>query len=499
MIKFFTRNALTLQLLFLALCFSWIHGGTRPDLLLNAIPWIALFVLEIALIFPQARTTETIADARDRVLYKLFRDPLFYIALLQTIILAIPLFNVAGAPTLDPATGKWVNPVPPFPYLPSCCDFGEHASLLLWFPPTMIATLAAKHGLLKRGKRILLEALCWNGAALALFGFIQMATGATSVFWGAEKFSTFFATFGYPNVAGAFFTLLFALSTGIWCSQFAKYKIGPFATDTPITFESAADRPSPFYTNRMLLPIALNFFAALATLSRAAILLSFAIFIFMGLYIAIGCLKNSDTVLRVKITSSMVIVVTILVLSVTIFASAGLKRELDTISWDAITARVSGSAQYHVRVAKEIFKDHPVFGVGGWGYPHYQMQYMTPKELKSMQIVGGINVHNDTMQFLAEQGIVGYGLIVLCALFTAFPLIRVVFSRWKFANKIAQPVQAPRFVYCQSAVTVATFVGTAGTIVHSLGDIPFRCPAVLLIWFLALACAPGFTPSEKKH
>jgi hypothetical protein len=36
--------------------------------------------------------------------------------------------------------------------------------------------------------------------------------------------------------------------------------------------------------------------------------------------------------------------------------------------------------------------------------------------------------------------------------------------------------------------------GVLRTVFHSLVDIPFRCPAVLMAWLAALACLPALVP-----
>ena len=492
--EFFVRKALAVQIFILALAFSWIHGGTRPDLLFPVIPWLSLFVLSMLMVFPQARRSETLPEAQLRVWRSFFRDPLLYLAIIQLVLLVIPLFNVAGVPSVDPSTGQWVNPKPPFPSLPFCCNLGEHASLLLWFPPVMIATLAVRHGLLKRGKRILLELLCWNGAALALFGFLQRATGATSVFWGKEIFGTFFSTFGYPNIAGALFTLLFALSMGLWFTEIFKSMIGPTVEEVdPL----AEEEVSGYRKNRMAIPALLCFAASLATYSRAAILLTLGLLLFLGGYMLIGCWQKSLPAQRIKIGLSSLAALFVVVMGVTVLAPDDMKREISTLSMEAITDRLSGRAQYHARVAGDIFKDYPVFGVGGWGYPHYQLQYMTPEEIKGAQIVGGINVHNDSLQFLAEQGSVGFALILATLLAVVLPMVKVIAGQAREAKLTARAVPSPSWIYTQPPVTVAAFAGCAATVVHSFGDLPFRDPAVLLTWFLAFACLPGFTPKVR--
>ena len=149
--NFFVRNVVLFHVFALVLALGWIHGGTRPDLLLPVIPWLAAFALEFLLVFPQAKSTENLSEARSRVWRALARDPLLYAALVLTALLVVPLFNVAGAPVFDEAAKQWVNPRPPLPGLPWCVNPDEHAVLLLWFPPVLIAALAAKHGLLKKG------------------------------------------------------------------------------------------------------------------------------------------------------------------------------------------------------------------------------------------------------------------------------------------------------------------------------------------------------------
>ena len=494
--NFFIRNVVLLHLLALALAFSWIHGGTRPDLLLPVIPWLTAFALEFLLVFPQAKSTETLAEARSRVWRSLARDPLLYLFAALTVLLVIPLFNVSGYPEYNAALQQWRNPVPPRPELPFCVNPSEHAVMLLWFPPVLIAALAAKHGLLKKGKRLLLVCLCWNGAALALFGFVQLMTGAKSIFWGDQVFGHFFATFGYPNFAGAFFTLLFALSAGLWFGRVSEDLIGPSTSEIGIEDTAHANG------HWLLIPVLLNLSAAIASLSRAAILLCAVVFLVLSLYMILGVWQKAASAGRAKLMAAVILTLVIGGLSLTVFAPAALKAEILSITPTAVADRVSGRIYYHARVAQEIFRAHPVFGVGGWGYPHYLMSFLTPEERKGMQIQGGANVHNDTLQFLAEQGAVGYGLMIACVLVLVVPLVwqAVKICRVLAKQDAVGTVQSakPAWLYNLPPVLVAVFVGTTATVCHSLGDLPFRSPAILLVWVLSFVCASGFLPAVRR-
>ena len=494
--SWFVRNALVVNIFALVLAFSWIHGGTRPDHLMPVVPWLTIFALQMLLVFPQAKSTENLIEARQRVYKSLRRDPLTWLALILLALLIIPLFNVAGVPVFDSASGTWNNPAPPIAWLPFCVAPDQHAVLLLWFPPALVAALGARHGLLKRGKRLLLELCCWNGAVLAVIGFAQLLTETKSMLWFVPLESHFFSTFGYPNFAGAFFTLIFALSAGMWVFDATLF----MQSEQVAIMQS---EKNIFYKHRMLLPVALTFLAALASLSRAAILLSVLVAIFYSLYVVMFVWNRISKVARIKIFAVLFGVIALMVMSLMAFKFSAFKKELETISYDAVVSRVTGAGYYHVRVAKEIHKDYPTFGVGGWGYPHFQMQYMTPEDIKHMQIQGGVNVHNDTRQFLAEQGNVGFGVMLACVLSLLIPLLISAYKLIANSFKVSKADSdsnspAGHWFYCIPPPLIAVFIGTAATVAHSMGDLPFRTPAVLTVWMLAFVCVPGWIPVLKR-
>lgn len=489
---FFVRNAVVLQILALAAAVSWVHGGTRPDLLIPSVPWLTLLVAEMALVFPQAKSTETLADARLRVWRSLLRDPLLYAALLLAVYLSIPLFNVAGPPRFLAASGKWFIPFPPVRWLPSCAKADEQAVILLWFLPSLFSALAARHALLKRGKRLLLEGLCWNGALLSALGYWQLFTGAKSVYWGKETFAYFFSTFGYPNFAGAFFTLLFLVSLGLWFGHVSVGLVGPQAGN----FARGRDERRFWSRHRMFFAMFLNLMGAFGSLSRAAILLSVLLGVLYGIYMFIGSWQNAGTGKRMVLMTAAGLVLFVGALSFTILAPPAFKRELVTITPESVLDRVSG-AGYHPHVAWEIFRDYPLFGVGGWGYPHYQRMYMRTEDFKHFQTVGGVNVHNDVLQFLAELGAVGTGLVLLAVFCLVVPLLA---EQLKLSKHLSRPrendskVPRPKWFYKLPPEELGVVFGCAATVLHSLGDLPFRTPSIQIVWFCALACASGFIP-----
>jgi O-Antigen ligase len=253
--------------------------------------------------------------------------------------------------------------------------------------------------------------------------------------------------------------------------------------------------------HRMLLPTLLCFAGAIATLSRAGIILCFLLFVFFVIYGLSYIWKRIELGVRISILSFITALIFSLVVLFFALKLEGLKRELSTITWKAVVERVTGSGQYHVRVAKEIVKDYPVFGVGGFGYPVYQRLYMTPEESKGKQMIGGSNVHNDMFQFLAEHGVVGFGLMMAFALGVVIPLFMDVlrYCRLKPTGDVTSgSLLRTHWFYRLPPVVVAVFAGTTATVLHSFGDLPFRSPAVLVVWLLAFVCATGWLPVMKK-
>ena len=115
-----------------------------------------------------------------------------------------------------------------------------------------------------------------------------------------------------------------------------------------------------------------------------------------------------------------------------------------------------------------------------------------------MQIIGGANVHNDSLQFLAEQGAAGYGLMVLFAL-TLFGAMAWGVLAFAHTKRVAEKAKGRKkltgWINLAPPPAVAVWAGTTATVCHSFGDLPFRSPAVLVMWLLALVCATGWVPA----
>ena len=479
---------------------AWLQGGTRTEVMLPTIPWLWALLFETLLFFPQRRPYEDPVSARRRALHNLSRDPMLYVTIIFMLMLAIPFLNRGLCPVCDyPAIMKGRSPDPSIPFAPFCVDIPEHFNVVLWFIPALTAMLAARHALSRSGKRLLMEMLVWNAVALAILGFIQQATDAKAPFWleGVKK-GVFFSSFGYVNMGGAYFAVMFAFSIGVWLTRVADVaKMPPIDSGKSVVQQLLHRFIRAHYP---LLAAAINMYAVLATLCRAAMLNMIVLAAFAFLYYEGSLLcARSNRAKNLKKAAFGFAGGAIVVLSMFIFGPANWSKELKTVSSHALLDRVSGKAQYHSRVATAILQDHPLFGVGGWGYRHLCTKYMTNDELKQLQTLGGANVHNDYLQFLCEHGTIGFGFLVIIFVLLVAPIFREWFKLYRaacFMRTDSSP-PSPRALYCMPPGTIMILLGNAALLICASGDCPMRSLAVQSVFFVSLACADGYLPREQ--
>ena len=483
----------------------WMFGGTRGELLTPVVPWLVALLLETLFFFPQRHAGETSFEARERVWRGLKRDPLTWVALGLFVLLLVPFANNGLCPLCDAkAIAAGLPADPPIPVLPFCVDRIDHWNVVLWFAFALSSLVVVRQALTRRGKRLVLELLVWNGVALAALGFLQNALGAPGPFWSTRSgtfYGTagdFFASFGYPNVAGDYFTTLFGVSLALWRHHLEEDRLAREAKD----ISSAALPPHRQFWSKhyFLIPAVVFFYAALNTLSRAAILLVTTTAVVYFLHSFVSFVAHKRKADRVRAGAWTLLGLAVVVTLACVFAPSGVQKELDTLSTTEIADRVSGRGQYHSRVATEIWKDHVLFGCGGWGYIHFCVSKMTPDELRQMQMVGGINVHDDYLQFLAEHGLVGFGAMVALVVILLWPVAgtwRRLAREARFKKGRDAPPR-PTQVFALPAPAFFVLVTAAATCIHAFGDCPFRSPAVLTLFFVSLASIPGFLPRSER-
>ena len=248
----------------------------------------------------------------------------------------------------------------------------------------------------------------------------------------------------------------------------------------------------------LLIPVGLNFAGAMGSTSRAAMLLSLALLVVGGIAALLAAWRRIEIGTRVRVIAGIVLT-TAALLGAWFTVPTTMRSELNSVHAQTLYDDTIGARLLQCRSAWEMSRDYPAFGVGGWGFRQFVRFYVTPAELQKM--VGGkgqANVHNDILQFLAEHGAVGFGLLLAAVTVMLVPTLR---GAWR-TLRTASPVDwenpyVPPLLRVPAAI-YAILCGTAATVIHSLIDLPFRSPAILITWALALACAPAFLPRQTQ-
>lgn len=533
--------------------YTWLGGGIIPRWILPWAPWLTLLILEVMFLFPEQRRTETLLDARSRVWTRVWKDPLTWCSILLIFFLTLQWFNSYTFLAWDPTEKAWEVVSPAFEWLrhpkvtelltrppadPSTVSFlqipdslplkglphgyrsDEAASVLAWFAPILVALIAMKHATLRHSKRMLCTVICAMTSLLALAGIVQYVVGGTFLYWGKETHAFFFATFGYPNHAACFFPAVMTLSIGmlLWAIEHREHTRIP---------------PWLYVVSVFLCAI-----SAILSGSRAGVLFTLAIVGFCAIYIPIRYLGSMTPRMRIAIPTILLFValITIGTAAFRVYAvnsnlerSQAMKeaatpeeyalafelpayREIPMI--DPVLKEIADTdwasfiehpmlmrAGYQGILAERQLKDYPWFGAGAWSFRWLNINYInkddpTEKQwLVNRKGVGQANVHNDTLQFLAEHGWIGFGLMIGCIIALAIPFWKALLRSPSIPMNdiVADRAWLNRIcAYC-----VFAFVATSLIAAHSFIDLVFRSPACMMLYGLLFICADGFVPQKR--
>ena len=485
---------------------AWVFGGTCDEKMLHVTPWIWLVLVETMLFFPQRHKGESLYEARERVWANLRGDPLTWVSVAFLVFLCIPFVNAGLCPSCDAwEIAAGASAEPPVGFLPFCVNRLHHLSVVLWYLPALSAMIAVRHALTKKGKRLFLEMIVWNGVALAVFGFVQQVMGAPGPLWGTledgKPSPYFFSTFGYSNMGGDYFTMMFGLAVAVW-----RWRVEEVAREEADLQKEGRSLGRQLFWRKhyMMIAIVITFIGAMSTLSRAAIMLTTTLAIVFFIHTAVMFLARMRKAARVRAGVYSMIVLILIALLASIFMPKELQKEVSTINTGEVLNRVTGKYDALSRQAMDLWRDHPIFGCGGWGFMHLQETKATEDDFKHGYVggVGAANVHNDYIQILAEHGIVGLGCFILIVFLLLLPVAtawRTLSVTARFAQKKSERLPPPQSFFALPAPAFCIIMTAIATCVHAFGDCPLRSPAILTMFFVELATIEGFLPHISEH
>ncbi len=431
---------------------AWVRGGTYPPFQLPLVVMGGMILLSIAFAGGASAAGEG-ESVRRVTMAGLRKDPVFYVGALFLLLLLAQWLNAGRRLVFDFVAYKWTYTPPPVPWLPSAFVRADAREMLCWFFPAWATALAMRSGLFGRQSvyRICI-AMATSAALLSVFGLVQYLSGTRSMYWIQPLDSHFFASFGYPNHAGAYFILMLCLSSGLLIRElrgFSMSRLGVIAG--------------------WVLVVLLALVGATLSLSRAAILLSWGIAGIVFLNALLCAWRIPRLPLRINVMAGIIGITLLgLFLATTLSRRGAIAEELASITRDKESANLVAGDRALVMMHKAAFaiwRDHPWFGVGGWGFRYLVGMYIAPGQWGSMT-EGKANIHDDPLQFAVEFGAVGGFLLAVVTVL----LVKPALSRPMWFHPVAR----------------YALMGCGVVFLYSFIDLPFRSPAILYAWTVML-------------
>lgn len=402
------------------------------------------------------------------------RDPVFWLGLCFTGFLLVQWANAGREQYFDVGYHRWMYTAPRWPGWPSAYARAEAWQMVTWFFPAWAVAAAFRSRLMSRREvRGLLFFLACQAGALALFGMVQLASGTEAIYWVQPLKGHFFASFTYGNHAAPYFVLAGALTAGLLFSE---------ALDARLAEANGgqARLRRPVRVGVLMAVLLLCLAGALLGFSRTGMILTGGLVIFLAGYGLVRGWLILPPAGRLNLAALTVAAVGSLYFAVASLGERGFRQEwtlresfageTPKTLWERIELELGYRPKF-ARAAVEIWLEEPWFGAGGWGYKYRVADYVPEKFWDNLSRRGWANTHMDALQFLAEFGVAGTGLLLgaLAAM---------------VARLVGPGVR-------RGALWTMGVGGLILVVGFSLMDLPFRCPAILLTWVAALGALPA--------
>ena len=439
--------------------------------------WFAAGLIEVTLLFPTARKGEEADDARRRVRNSLLKDPILFAGIVGFLFILLQTLNGPRALVFNPPTGTWEFSSARIDGFPACITQAGSVQGLFWNLLVIPAMLVVGNGLGKKGRLLTLKFLVAISALLALYG---LATGFSSK---GETIASV-ATFPDSVTAGVYFFMHFCVATALYVQ------------------EIGAEIRDRFQGKALFVACVLNLAGALFSLSCLAIALSLGALVLLFVYGAVYLANRLPTADKMRmIATGLILIGFAAFLHFVAYPRNPLHSCTEKLfSGQWTTNEENTEHAVLTSVAKRMFKDHIVHGVGTWGFWDASCfgKYMEDDDWEALpdQNVTPATCGNDTLQFLAEYGCVGFAVLVLPFLIligTAIfrlalefrPRIRKSKDSESSSENEAHPLtdRLPPLAFALLLALVAPFV-------VSFRFSIFRYPLILYAWTLFLSVFP---------
>jgi O-antigen ligase len=465
-----TDNKVFIALLIIAFILPWPHGGELVWQYL--IFCISIFSLT-AIYFVNNQATVFTALKSIKVPLILLGTWLLF-QILQVVPLPLHFQNIVDQ-NLNPNNWQTISIAPNITLI----EIIKHTSYITVF---ILALL-----LVNTKQRIinLANTLFFGSAIIALYSLVNHYTHGTFSLinsippWTAPWEKATHGTFSYQNHYASFLTLTIPLGYGLIYAEVKK------SSNQSITNSKMAKIIDLFMSinGLYLLSLLVMCLALVKTASRGGnsiFVVSIAITFFCVLFQQ----KKSK---QEKVKKVILWVISALIISVIIIASGVTDSLTKRLNSQGYTP--NGRDLMH-QTALTIIQERPLVGTGAGTYPVLQHKYKSP--LLGTTAMSK-RAHNDYLELLTNQGIIGFSLLAAATLLLYIRLLKGLnISRKNSNNKKTNSIYG---------LQVASFCSVTAILLHSLADFNFHLPANAVYFYLILALGLRiyFLNSETKQ
>lgn len=441
----------------------------NPSRVFDLVPllWLTLVALELMVLLPSVRKGETLADARQRVLRALRWDPFLYIGLAIAGVVLIQWANSGCELVYLPDGDVWQFSQPSVTGVPFSVETRAALAYVSLFSACVVLGLILRVAVSKGAKRLLLQGLTGVSGAVAICAVWQACQGE-------EPYASLTFAQGAASL-GTFFGFWLVLGLGVYVDATARFQRGT--------------RPLFLFGVVGNLLGVLFFASALATAvyGMTAVLLFIYALIYVGPHVA------KQVQLKLFLVSLVTVASVVVCLGFVFHGNPVLAKMKAALPADAYWEALSSVKNMRTVAALDIWQDHPWVGVGADGFRHFAGLAVAGKDWALMKNDPSC-VYNDSLQFLCEFGVVGFGLLLAAVITLMVPICTRARIAWKYG--VGGGNDGRLFLLRLSPIALTGVLATLLCFFESWVANPFRSYGLLLSWTCVMAVLPAFLPAR---
>ena len=431
--------------------------------------WLSLIAIEGAVLLPTVRRGENLADARLRMIRANVADPFLYFGLAVLAYATVQYLNSGCKLVYLPDADIWKFTLPPMSWMPFSVDAKFALTSVSVFMASVVVCLCLRHAVSLTGKRFLLQAAVLFSGALAVYAVLRAC-------YGVEPYAGY-ALGRQEGFLGAFFSFWLILGMGVFADALVSEQRG---------FEV-------LYLLGVVGNLVGMLFFTPAVWVVFYLVVVFFLFIYWLSYLRTHVPKHIE--IKLFFVSAIVAIGIIAALLYVFPENPVVKKLQGLLPFDRYWMGLSETRGVRVNAALKIWQDHLWAGVGADGYYHFVGSVVSDKDWRLIKVDPSC-IYNDSLQFLCEYGLLGFGLLLSAVITLIIPICYRARVAWK--REGAGESEGRILLFRISPLALTGVVATGTCFLESWFGSPFRSPSVLMSWVVVLSVVPAFLPASAR-